>query len=327
DWFDGPRFFRQRRAAKVADAAAPGFVLFISLNNQDAVKKILPRVLEAFGMKSIGAAGQVERRSGVEIVNHGGLTTAFIGNYLALAAQPEAMRHVADAYARQGVLASHEGFRSAVEWQPRQTLAQVYVSRKLMEGWQKEMRLWADPNDAEFHALLARYDVRPRPAAYAVTNDGGGNLFHELRLPIGLVKLFASADAIQRARATPLRANETSAIRQLYNIADAQDAYREREGKGSFGTLEQLMGGEVDLSANARGEHYSRMSYLSREMLEKMEYRITVSASGDKYNVVATPKQYGTSGRRSFYLDETGVVRGADHAGQPANAGDPPVDE
>ena len=41
------------------------------------------------------------------------------------------------------------------------------------------------------------------------------------------------------------------------------------------------------------------------------------------FEVSATPKTYGKSGRRSFYTDHTGTVRGADHRGEPANAEDP----
>lgn len=325
EWFAGPSFGRPRRGSKVADAASPGFVVFVSLQNADTVRRILPRLLEAAGMKTLGASSPTERRAGIEIVNHGGVSTAFLGNYLALAQRPEPLRHVADAFARQGVLASNENFRAAVEWQPRQSLAQVYVSRGLMEGSLRQLRLWADPNDAEFQALITRYEVRPRPAAYTVTHDGGGDLFHELHLPVGLIKLFVSTDTIQRARHTPVRANETNAIRQLYAVADAQEAYRASEGKGSFGTLEQLAG--TGGEGQTRDENSHRPRYLSREYLEKMQYRFSITAAGDKYTVVATPKEYGKSGRRSFYLDETGVVRGADHAGQPANAGDPPVDE
>jgi hypothetical protein len=78
--------------------------------------------------------------------------------------------------------------------------------------------------------------------------------------------------------------------------------------------------GEVD-------ERSERVGYFPRELIEKLGYRLSVSASGDKYTVVATPKEYGKTGRRSFFLDETGVIRGADHNGNPANASDPPVDQ
>lgn len=322
DWFDAPGFSRGRRAAKAPDAAEPGFVVFISLNNADTVRKILPRVLEAFGMKTLGAAGQTERRAGLEINNYGGVSTAFINNYLALATQPHPLRHIADSLSGQGTLASDEGYRSTLEWQPRQSLAQAYVSRSLIEGRQKEMRMWMDPNDRELQDLLTRFDVRPSPAAYAITKEGGGDVFHEIHFPVGIIKLLGASDTVSKARATPARQNETSAIRALYAIADAQEAFKAAEGKGSYASYEELFAGTDEEKQKRRNSS----GMYTGEGLEKLEYRVTISATGDRFTVHATPKEYGKSGRRSFYLDETGVVRGADHAGQPANAGDPPVD-
>ena len=65
---------------------------------------------------------------------------------------------------------------------------------------------------------------------------------------------------------------------------------------------------------------------LSQEALGKLDYHFEMSAAGQKYSVTATPKEVGKGGRRSFYMDETGVIRATDRAGAPATVNDPPID-
>ncbi len=43
------------------------------------------------------------------------------------------------------------------------------------------------------------------------------------------------------------------------------------------------------------------------------------------YIVTAIPASYGNSGTRSFFTDQTGVIRGADHAGAVGSVADPPL--
>ena len=52
---------------------------------------------------------------------------------------------------------------------------------------------------------------------------------------------------------------------------------------------------------------------------------LTVDDGGGGYTLEAVPEVYGPDGRRSFYLDEKGVIRGADHQGGAPEATDPPV--
>jgi hypothetical protein len=58
-----------------------------------------------------------------------------------------------------------------------------------------------------------------------------------------------------------------------------------------------------------------------------MEYRIELTASSDKFEATATPKLYGKTGRRSFFVDESGKVRAADRRGERATADDPAVEQ
>jgi hypothetical protein len=50
-----------------------------------------------------------------------------------------------------------------------------------------------------------------------------------------------------------------------------------------------------------------------------------VSATGAAFEATATPKEYGKGGKRSFFIDQTGVVRGDDHGGGAATVADKPV--
>jgi hypothetical protein len=41
--------------------------------------------------------------------------------------------------------------------------------------------------------------------------------------------------------------------------------------------------------------------------------------------MTAVPIEYGKSGKLSFFVDETGVLRAGDHGGGPASIADKPV--
>ncbi len=45
------------------------------------------------------------------------------------------------------------------------------------------------------------------------------------------------------------------------------------------------------------------------------------------FQLAATPKEYGQGGRKSFYLDAQGILRGADKNGSVADENDPRVAE
>jgi Protein of unknown function (DUF2950) len=44
------------------------------------------------------------------------------------------------------------------------------------------------------------------------------------------------------------------------------------------------------------------------------------------FAVVGVPMSYGNTGIRSFYIDETGVIRAGNNAGKPSSKDDLPVD-
>jgi hypothetical protein len=110
-------------------------------------------------------------------------------------------------------------------------------------------------------------------------------------------------------------ANEASALYTLRQFSVAQSEYQTNFGK--YGTLDEL-------AAQNLIDHKLAMG-------RKNGYKFVIEVTTDENNlegfaVTAVPLT-STSGTRSFYVDETLVVRGADKTGEPASKLDPPLDQ
>ena len=143
------------------------------------------------------------------------------------------------------------------------------------------------------------------PMTYSLSNDGLGPL-HELHLPKNLLQLIA-AGASSQSKPSPLQANEGMATE--YSLFNPVQSGNFKTTNGSYGTLEQLMS----------------KSFVSKEMVENHGYNILVSVSGNAFQAVAVPIEYGRTGRLSFFIDESGILRAGDHGGGAATASDDPV--
>ncbi|HKG61743.1 MAG TPA: DUF4190 domain-containing protein [Pyrinomonadaceae bacterium] len=133
-------------------------------------------------------------------------------------------------------------------------------------------------------------------------------------VPIGMI----AAIAIPNLLASRKAANEASAISSLRTLHAAEATYQATRGNGKFGTLSELAADNLIDLRLASGT--------------KNGYRFTVELTTDEtsypgFTVVGVPMTYGTSGsgNRSFYIDETGVIRAADYSGGPATKLDLPV--
>lgn len=103
-------------------------------------------------------------------------------------------------------------------------------------------------------------------------------------------------------------AREQLAIARLRLLAQAETIYFSEHG--SYGTVEELIEAGV-LNRTPDGSGYT--------------IELTVTNDGAGFVVEAVPTEYGPDGRRSFYVDEKGVVRGGDHEGGAPDPDDPPV--
>jgi hypothetical protein len=288
--------------------AQPGPVVLIALNNPEALRKVMPLALAAFGLG--GGQAQTERRKGFDIQNIGGMAYVFINNHLVVGENAPAVRHVVDAYTSNQTLAMSAKFRDSIAWQEHQRLALAYVSDGLMKTWVESAKKTASGSaDPVVLAALAQLDAPPSSVSYAVTNESDA-LLHSLRLPIPLIKVFA-ASSIIAVKEAPVTGNESMATYAMMRVASAEEAYKTGKGRNRYGSLEELYAEKV----------------LEKEYTLPEEYEFKLEVVGDKFTLSATPKNYGKTGRRSFFVDETGTVRAADHKGEAATADDPPLDQ
>ena len=128
---------------------------------------------------------------------------------------------------------------------------------------------------------------------------------------VPLVAAIAVPNLIAARRA----ANEASALYTLRQVSVAQSEYQTNFGK--YGTLDELAAQNLIDHKLATGR--------------KNGYKFVIEVTTDENNlegfaVTAVPLT-STSGTRSFYVDETLIVRGADKTGEPASKLDPPLDQ
>ena len=153
-------------------------------------------------------------------------------------------------------------------------------------------------------------------------------------ISVGLLLLDLPAMAQEWVEAD-LRASEAAAVASLRKIADALQTYR-RAFDRMPEALEQLG------PAPKEGLSPERAALLDESLAAGQSggYRfryVIVPAAGtadasdrDKsagFALAAMPVQYGQGGRRSFYLDSEGILRGADKHGEVATSSDPRIDD
>ncbi len=125
---------------------------------------------------------------------------------------------------------------------------------------------------------------------------------------IGVIAAIAVPNLLASARA----ANEGSAISSLRTISSAEATYQ--SNFRNFATLEELAAnGLIDPRLGSG----TKNGYTFRLVID--------SSNPEEFAVTGVPVSYGTSGRRSFYVDETFVIRGGDKHGGPAAKFDPPL--
>ncbi len=100
--------------------------------------------------------------------------------------------------------------------------------------------------------------------------------------------------------------SEREAVDWLDEIFGAETIYF--RAKSQFTTLEELI----------------KLGGVSPQLAESgYRFEAKVTDDGKSFSVTAVPGQYGHTGRRSFFIDQTGVIRAEDRKGQPATASSP----
>ena len=291
---------------KESSGKAP--VVAIEVRDKERLRALLPKLLDSFGLKGVSTLAQTERREDTELVSFANVFAyAFVGDFLVLSGDAASIRNIVDSYLKHETLAADTQFKNYTRWQPRQLHGQIYISPSLIES----LKAWSNqPNSGlseQTRAYLAPAGMLAEPVTYSLSNEGNGPL-HELHLPKNLV-LMAVAGISGEVNPPATVQKERMAIGTMYMIASAEHTYKTSKGAGSYGTLEQLIAENL----------------VSKEMIENSGYRFELTFSGDNFEVSAAPLEYGKTGKMSYFMDNTRIIRGADRNGAPATASDPPI--
>ena len=293
--------------AKPKESVMPA--LLIQVNNRDAARPLMPRILTGLGIGEANLLAQTEKHGDTEMVNYAGIFAyAFVGDFVVIS-DTIGVRKVVDAYLNRQTLSSNTVFRNSRRWQSSRTTGQIYISPTMMEGYQDQIRKSSASMDTGLRDFLLGLDPNAEAITYALADDGMGTR-HELHLPKNyILMMVASVSSITKT--PPPEMNETIAGGVLSLIASIENQYKAGPGKGSYGSMQQLVDAKL----------------LVPEQFDKYGYKFDVTASGDQFEATATPKEYGKSGKKSFFVDKTGVVRGDDHGGAPATVADKPIQQ
>ncbi len=184
-----PRALNQKddEKAETLGSTSAEPIVALAINDREAMKALLTRMMNNAGLKGAGLLAQIDKRDDTELVSYGDLFSyAFIGNFLVGSPDPASVRRVVESYRNHQTLASDSSFRNYSRWQPRQVLGQIYVSPALMESYSSlAISLSGNEKVTDF---LNRVSLIPEPVTYAVSSESMGPL-HELHIPKSLVML------------------------------------------------------------------------------------------------------------------------------------------
>ena len=129
-------------------------------------------------------------------------------------------------------------------------------------------------------------------------------------VPVGIIAAIAIPNLLAARRA----ANEGSAIHSLRKISAAEAEYYGHLQK--YATIDELAAHDLIDPMLASGT--------------KNGYRFSLELTSnypdpDGFEVIGVPVTYQSSGRRSFYTDESAVIRASDNQGGPSSKLDPPL--
>ncbi len=150
-------------------------------------------------------------------------------------------------------------------------------------------------------------------------------------LSVGLLLLDLPALAKQW-EGSQLDASEAAAIATLRKIAEAAGSYRRAFSKLPE-TLAQLgPASKEGISPEAAGLLDAELAagkkggYVFRYRVVAQSEGSEAAKEGSGFELAAVPAEYGKTGRRSFFVDSSGTLRGADKGGALATASDPHIE-
>lgn len=125
----------------------------------------------------------------------------------------------------------------------------------------------------------------------------------ELLVAIAIILVILTV-AIPTVKNAKLNADETAVMREVQTIHQAQMQYLSQFGRYAASLNE--LGPPDHGDAGAQAAKLIPQS-LARGERNGYVFSMTVTPAG--YTVTAVPKRFGSTGRRSFYLDQDGILR------------------
>jgi type II secretory pathway pseudopilin PulG len=168
-------------------------------------------------------------------------------------------------------------------------------------------------------SVVALNKIKQKPHEYGGKSLAIGGLVTNIISVVVLVPVMViAAIAIPNLLAARRAANEGAAIRSLRVLHQAEQSYQATTGKGiNYGTLSDLQNDSlISLIWPARSDR----AIDSRSKCSKLIVRARRRSRSWPCLL-----SNGSSGRRSFFIDETGVIRGEDNHGLEASKATPPV--
>ncbi len=149
-------------------------------------------------------------------------------------------------------------------------------------------------------------------------NSRRGFSLTELLIVIAIILIIVAA-ALPRLTRARMFAEETAAIRAVSVIHTAQTQYYSQFGR--YATSLTELGPPTSGAAGPNGA-----DLVDRELSEgrKGGYNFNIIGDPQGYIVSAQPKQFGTNGSRTFYSDQTQLIRNR-FSNEPATAQDPEI--
>lgn len=164
--------------------------------------------------------------------------------------------------------------------------------------------------------------VSAKPKAYRKT--GKRSFYFDARCEIrGADKNGGNADSndalVSTCVPTIAYENEAAAILNVRTLASAQETYKATVGNGNYGSFQDLYEAGL-IPAELRTGFFKNYYY---------QYLITAPIPENQipstFKIYVNPYLYGQMGFRSFFTNQSQIIRGADHQGQNGNENDPPI--
>ena len=127
----------------------------------------------------------------------------------------------------------------------------------------------------------------------------------ELMIVISIILIILSI-ALPQMSKSRMHAQEISAVAEVRTINQAQVQYQSQFGQYAT-ALAQL--GPPATAGAAEGPGAAGLIPGSLASGSTSGYNFTISATTGGYAITAVPKAFGSTGRRTFYSDQTAVIR------------------